>query len=185
MYKKFPLQIFDGLHAERPDRQTVFPPEAIDYWVIVQELSAVQSYVKNLAHNVAIMPGLEDDLNEAMTQIREVQLEIENLTPPEMLIRKVRVLELRCLDLDNRKDVANLRSEIASLHDTITTNQLQGLQLQESFYKEVKGFQNRMMNMFKGLEKDFSNRLEALESKMSKVHLQAEVGNLLNRLEQM
>ncbi len=181
----FPLQIFDGLHTNRPDCQTVSPPEVSDYWVIVRELAAVQTYVKHLAQNVEIMPGLKDELDGAMIKVRVVQAEIERLVPPEELAKRVKTLEAKLVELDNRKDVANLRSEIMSLHDTITTNQLQGLRLQESFAKDVKGFQNRMMNMFKALEKEFSTRLDALEAKMSKVHLQAEVGNLLNRLEQM
>ncbi len=182
---EFPSKIFDGLHAARPDRQIVSPPEAVDYWVIVRELAAVQTYVKYLAQDVDIMPGLKDELNGAMAQVRSVQAEIERLVPPEKLVKRVRDLETKLVELDNRKDVANLRSEILSLHDTITNNQLQGLRLQESFAKDVKGFQNRMMNMFKVLEKEFSTRLDALEAKMSKVHLQAEVANLLSRLEQV
>ncbi len=185
IYKKFPDQVFDGLHDARPDSQTVSPPEAIDYWVLVRELASVQAYVQNLFQGVDIMPNLKGELEAALAQIDGVQAEIKRLTPPAKLRKQLVTLEQKLLELDNRKDVANLRSEVASLHDTITTNQLQGLRLQESFAREVKGFQNRMLNMFKKMEKEFSSRLDALESKMGKVHLQAEVGNLINRLEQI
>lgn len=184
-YKTFPSQIFDGLHAERPDIQTVSPPEAVDYWVLVRELSAVQTYVQNLFQDVDIMPDLKRELEDSLEQINKVRVKIKNLTPPAKLKKQILAIEQKLLVLDTRKDVSNLRSEVASLHNTLTTNQLQGLRLQESFAREVKGFQNTMLNMFKKMEKDFSSRLDALESKMGKVHLQAEVGNLINRLEQM
>ena len=184
-YSEFPLQIFNGLHTQRPDSSTVSPPDSLDYWILVRELSAVQKYVLNLAQNINIMPDLEGELKAAQVQVEALQDKIKLLTPPRKLTELVSQLADKLLELDTRKDVSALRSEIMSLHDTIVVNQIQGLKLQESFAKDVKGFQNRITNLFKKLEKDTSERLNALESKMSKVHLQAEVGNLLKRLEQI
>ena len=183
--KNFPEKVFDGTHPQRPDLTTVVPPEFIDYVLLTQELAATQTYVLNLAQNTEIMPDLDGILKEAIAKIESVQKDVKQVTPPARLKVRLDKLEDKINELDSRKAVCNLRSEMASLRDTIDTNQLQVLRLQESFANDVKGFQNRMQNMFKKLEQEATNRLDALEDKMSKVHLQAEVGNLLNRLESM
>jgi predicted nucleic acid-binding Zn-ribbon protein len=181
--KNFPEKVFDGTHGARPEMSSVVPPEFLDYVILTREIAATQAYILNLAKNTEIMPDLDGILKEAIAKIEGVQQEVKKVTPPARLKVRMGKLEDKIKELDARKAVDNLRSELASLRDTIDNNQLQVLRLQDSFSKDVKGFQNRMLNMFKTLEQDATDRLASLEEKMSKVHLQAEVGNLLNRLE--
>ena len=183
--KKFPEKVFDGTHQQRPDLAAIIPPEYVDYIILTRELAATQEYLLNLAQNNEIMPDLDGILKAAIKKIEAVQKDVKKVTPPARLKVRLGKLETKIKELDSRKAVASIRSEMASLRDTIDTNQLQVLRLQESFANEVKGFQNRMLNMFKKLEQEATDRLDDLEDKMSKVHLQAEVGNLLNRLESM
>ena len=183
--KNFPEKVFDGTHAQRPEMSSVIPPEFMDYVILSNELGATQVYLLNLAKNTEIMPDLDGILKGAIEKIEVVQQDIKRLTPPAKLKVRLGKVEDKIKEIDGRKQIDNIRSELASLRDTIDTNQLQMLRLQEAFSKEVKGFQNRMLNMFKKLEQEATGRLDSLEEKMSKVHLQAEVGNLLNRLESM
>ncbi len=180
---QFPKKVFDGTHQQRPEMSSVLPPEFIDYVILTREIAAAQEYILNLSQNVTVMPDLDGILKEAIEKIEKVQGDVKKVTPPARLKTRLGKLEDKVKEIDARKQLANTRSEIASLRDTVDTNQLQMLRLQEAFAKEVKGFQNRMLNMFKTLEQEATQRLNALEEKMSKVHLQAEVGNLLKRLE--
>jgi len=181
----FPDHIFDGTHPQRPTLSTVSAPEFADYKVLVRELRATQEYMLHLSKDLGLVPDLDTLLQEANEKLLSLKKEVIKVTPPEILSVEIKTLKTNLDLIDSRKQVAILQGEILALREAMTKNQLQVLKLQETFAQDVKGFQNTLFNKFQKLEKDATKRLEDLETKVTQIHTQAEIGNLLTRLEKM
>ncbi|MCK9437131.1 MAG: hypothetical protein M0Q12_07995 [Synergistaceae bacterium] len=183
MQEKFPDRIFNGTHAQRPDLSTVKGPDHLDYILLSKELQAVQEYLLNLASNTTLMPNLTQALEEAYQQIKNLKAEVSKVTPPKVLKAALETLQAKVEEIDCRKQLANIQSELLTIKDSIAKNQLQMLQLQRDFAQDVKGFQNKLTNQFQKLEKEANKRLDDTEERLDKVNTQAEISNLLSKLE--
>ena len=83
----FPQEIFDGRHSGRQNLAINRAPDYVDYKILVRELGLAQKYLLNLAQNTQIMPNLEGQLQAAQAQVEELRQLINDVTPPEDVIR--------------------------------------------------------------------------------------------------
>ena len=173
------IKVWDGSSQTRTDLSSIKNPDHGDYVRIVTELQKLQVAFLNTLQNIELIPNLQGEFDKALAAIVAVQEKIKKLTPPPVLDEKLQSLEQAFVDQSPKKDLASLRQDIVALKLQCDKNQLQVLRLQEAFSTQVAGFQNRVWNTIKTLEKDLRERLAVAEKKLESVSTITTIQKLL------
>lgn len=176
------IKVWDGSSQTRTDLSSIKNPDHGDYVRIVTELQKLQAAFLNTLQNIELIPNLQGEFDKALEAIVAVQEKIKKLTPPPTLNEKIQNLEQALADQNPKKDLTSLRQDIVALKLQCDKNQLQVLRLQEAFATQVTGFQNRVWNTIKALEKDLKERLEIAEKKLESVSIGTSIRKLLEEL---
>lgn len=181
----FPDQIYNGTHGGRPDISTVSAPDHADYLVLVREIRATQEYLLSLSKNSKVMPDLKKHLSQANVKLMALKRTLKTLTPPKNLSKSFKEFEETLAVLESQKNETKLsvKADLIAMQTTLETNQLSTLELQSDFVDNIKGFQNKLLNRLRVYEKEVSQRLDAIEAKITQVSVQAKIGNLLKQLD--
>jgi hypothetical protein len=179
------MEVWNGLTPKRKDLSTARAAVHEDYVVIVQQIQGLQEFVIALSNNIQVMPDLAGALSDAKSKVAKIQDLIDSVTLPQEVMDRVEALEQLIKDVDQRSAVIQLRRDFETLRETVARNQLQVLNLQSSFAKEVKGFQNKIWGIVEKLQKETGTQLESLVEKIQHLDAQLDLQSSLEKFNQL
>jgi len=176
------MEVWKGLHTNRPDLRTVVHPTFEDYCEIVKQIAATQQFVLSALGNLKLMPNLEQMLKDAGDKLQALKQQVDETTPPQELKESVLALAELLDSQDVRDSVASMRREVEALKSMVGQNQLEVLKLQDAFGREVKGFQAQVWNALKKMDNDLQSRLSQAEERLESMQTQVQIQTLLEKL---
>lgn len=176
------MEVWKGLHVNRPDLRTVVHPTFEDYCEIVQQIAKTQQFVLSALGNLKVMPNLEATIKEAGDKLQALKAQVDATTPPQELKESIVALAELIDSQDVRDLVASMRREVEALKSMVGQGQLELLKLQDAFNREVKGFQAQIWNALKKMDHDLQARLSQAEEKLESMQTQVQIQTLLEKL---
>jgi hypothetical protein len=179
------MEVWNGLTPRRPDLSTTRATSHEDYLVIVQQIQGLQEFTLNLSNNLQLMPDLTGYLKEAKFKINNIQDLIDKISLPQDVKDRLEALEQLINEIDQRATITQLRRDFEILRETVARNQIEVLNLQSSFEKEVKGFQNKVWGLLEKLQKETSKSISELVEKVNHVDAQLDLQTSLEKYNQL
>jgi|WetSurMetagenome_2_1015567.scaffolds.fasta_scaffold09775_12 hypothetical protein len=179
------MKVWNGLTPKRNDLSTVKATSHEDYLVLVQQIQQLQEFVLSLSMNTQIMPNLEGLLKKAEEKIQQVNAKLKTLTLPQDVKDKLVEIDKTIEEIDKRAEVTSLRRDFEALKERVLRNQIEVLQLQNSFATEVKGFQNQVWGILTTLQKDMNGKWKDMAEKMEHLDVQLDLQANLDKLSKL
>jgi hypothetical protein len=179
------MNVWDGLTPTRKDLGTSKAAGFEDYLVIVQKIQELESYCLNLTDNIQVMPNLDETLQEAKLKIDSLQDLIERIHLPQDVKDQLAAFEEILKDVDQRVETCQLRRDLESLKERVVRNQIEVLQLQNSFATEVKGFQNKIWGQLQKLQTETTGKIAILEEKVRHIDAQVDLQASIEKMSKL
>ena len=166
------MKVWSGTSATRPDTLVRKAPDGDDWREITKELQVTQTFLRNLADNVDMMPNFAKDIKAKEKKLDSLQDAIGKLTAPKDV--KICIAKFE----DELRELRKIYKHASDVLQTVNFLQQQLLSLSRQMGKQAEEakrnygvFENRAANWQRANEERWNKRLEKAEDQIGAISL--------------